>query len=439
MRFCYYIHILLVFCIVEVFSGWGANNSYLDFLDVAPAGWVRTDIYSQHGTHFIQFQKQGNLYGPFKIQINIKFPKKGKQPTTAEAALWSCANINDDAVTEWYMRMFGWTAPEENEKKPLEMGFGIADNGKKLISAPIIHAYDKGDDLEEQEEIMTFELQNIFWQTFRQIASNPVGRVLLYRLLIEIRRVDKNGNECIERQYTHLRKPDKRQLFYRKTNLSIYITSLIKDDWTYFTGKIWQGKARQARIMCYFLEEREPMTLVHGIWPNFYTEDAVESDSENDFSIYNQTRLFHEMLHWYQQLRDPVRVTRETAIAHPYSAFHLIQHFYGSPPSTNQNQLMPYLSWIINPRLEGDEFRVICGDRPDRSQTYLEEDAFLEGDDLSENALRCSLDAHMRFGHGEAIAFPMSYSALFVAYKTALSCVKNITGQTLPWENWILK
>ena len=35
-----------------------------------------------------------------------------------------------------------------------------------------------------------FERQ--FWQTFRMIASNPVGRVLLYRLLIEIRRMENH-------------------------------------------------------------------------------------------------------------------------------------------------------------------------------------------------------------------------------------------------------
>ncbi|MDR0740654.1 MAG: hypothetical protein LBF34_03010 [Puniceicoccales bacterium] len=37
-----------------------------------------------------------------------------------------------------------------------------------------------------------------FMRVFRTIAANPVGRVLLYRLLIEIRRQDVANNGCCE-------------------------------------------------------------------------------------------------------------------------------------------------------------------------------------------------------------------------------------------------
>jgi hypothetical protein len=38
--------------------------------------------------------------------IKLFFPKNGQQPTTEQATIWSCANVDDSAVTQWYMYVF---------------------------------------------------------------------------------------------------------------------------------------------------------------------------------------------------------------------------------------------------------------------------------------------------------------------------------------------
>lgn len=432
MRFCYYIHILLVFCIVEVFSGWGANNPHLDFLDVAPAGWVRMDIYSPQQTNFIEFQKIGDPYTS-AIQITIKFPKDGTQPTTADAALWSCANVDNDAVTEWYLRMFGWTAPEENEKKPLEMGFGVADATGKQGAVPIVRFNPSQNELKTGEAIMTAWQKALFWGTFRQIAKNPVGRVLLYRLLIEIRRINQKGEGCqgedavSSQDHLPLRSPQSKDeaIANRKYARSVNVIHVIKDAWSYTSGDATDNK-NIAIICCYFLRSREPVTLV------VEKDDHIctEYKHEENIGIYNQTSLFHEMLHWYQQLRFPVRDDIETGLSYyqicKKNSALLISNYYPL------NLPMPYLSWFSSKNfiIPSDDLRVICGSAQDFDANYI------EGDDLSENALRCSLNTYMRFGHGRKIsAENIILAALENAYNVSSFCVKQIQNKAT-WEKY---
>lgn len=44
---------------------------------------------------------------PVAGDINIYFPQDGHQPTTPEAAAWSCSNVNNNNITDWYVRAFG--------------------------------------------------------------------------------------------------------------------------------------------------------------------------------------------------------------------------------------------------------------------------------------------------------------------------------------------
>lgn len=147
---------------------------------------------------------------PNANDADIYFPVDGRQPTTPEAVAWSCANVDvdnreDSPITKWYMRMFGWTnSPEET---PLQMGFA------PLTSEELGDLYKKWNNLIEKkfylntslgnsdqditskpETIITFDKsmdennKQKFWEIFHEEASVPVGRILLYRLLIEIRR-----------------------------------------------------------------------------------------------------------------------------------------------------------------------------------------------------------------------------------------------------------
>jgi hypothetical protein len=133
---------------------------------------------------------------------NIYFPRNGVQPTTPEAARYSCANIDayqlNSPVTNWYVEMFGGPA-----------GGAIIPNGQYIVpgaaikqvgyaalllaggavpavqvACPIINlnaTMNIGSILTPAAPIAV-SVANDFWQTFRTIAANPVGRVLLYRI-----------------------------------------------------------------------------------------------------------------------------------------------------------------------------------------------------------------------------------------------------------------
>ncbi|MDR0556107.1 MAG: hypothetical protein LBG20_03860, partial [Holosporaceae bacterium] len=95
------------------------------------------------------------------------FPVDGHQPNTRQAALWSCANAGTHMTLE------------------------------QRLASPVTEWY-----IERFKSIIKFqtsgEKQEVFWNMFREIASDPVGRILLYRLLIEIYRVDIRGAGCTE-------------------------------------------------------------------------------------------------------------------------------------------------------------------------------------------------------------------------------------------------
>ncbi len=79
--------------------------------------------YSQQNERFTKIQPD-----PTKDEVFIYFPVDGHQPTTEQAAHWSQANTDNDPnspITKWYMRMFGWTDPNNTDDVELKMGFGI--------------------------------------------------------------------------------------------------------------------------------------------------------------------------------------------------------------------------------------------------------------------------------------------------------------------------
>lgn len=118
---------------------------------------------------------------------NLYFPVDGSQPDTKYAGIWSGARYNgsteeNDRVTDWWIRAFGgFRAVSLANNYPL---IPPQDTPKPIIWVDLLTLLDE-------------HLERQFWETFRTIASNPVGRVLLYRLLIEIRRVDSvTGEGC---------------------------------------------------------------------------------------------------------------------------------------------------------------------------------------------------------------------------------------------------
>ena len=123
----------------------------------------------------------------------LYFPIDGFQPATDEAGQYSGARYNNpdnNRVTDWWVRVFGGNDAVNaihrgmyDRLLELQMGFDSTNNPVHIIKVNVVGAP------------VNFERQ--FWQAFRTIAADPVGRVLLYRLLLEIRRLDRPGrNGC---------------------------------------------------------------------------------------------------------------------------------------------------------------------------------------------------------------------------------------------------
>ena len=66
-----------------------------------------------------QIKGEGMLKCFLKNGLIIEFPVDGTQPMTKDAIKYSCANIKDDEITEWYMQMFG-VLPFRNKDNPNE-------------------------------------------------------------------------------------------------------------------------------------------------------------------------------------------------------------------------------------------------------------------------------------------------------------------------------
>lgn len=128
----------------------------------------------------------------------IFFPADGKQLPIEEAGKYSLANVVDDSITDWYIRAFGGNEAIEWSygKVPTNNLLNGAMLGFEKISADLTEEMEGTTVLKAQglpKNIITVEGDNEnfkidFWRYFRTIASDPVGRVLLYSLLIEIRR-----------------------------------------------------------------------------------------------------------------------------------------------------------------------------------------------------------------------------------------------------------
>ncbi len=146
-----------------------------------------------------------------KVQQNLEHRIRdgGKQPTYENCVTESASLSTEEEVTKWYIDQF------LNSKSVLHLLF--AKPAGLDINAPIIdfckHTFscitrknkEKQCDCEDLDAVQN--LKDSFCQSFREIAQSPVGRMLLYRLLIEIYRNDNNqgtlGKDILEEISNH--------------------------------------------------------------------------------------------------------------------------------------------------------------------------------------------------------------------------------------------
>ena len=132
----------------------------------------QTDHYSFFGKNFIRTQLSSGS--------EILFPTDARQMSSEEVVQLSGANLDDGLVTKFYMAMFGlikW------EGEYLEMGFNELNQTCRIFDLSSLNK----------------KTRRAFTTNFRKIASNSVGRTLLYRLLLEIRRTNAEGSGCTDK------------------------------------------------------------------------------------------------------------------------------------------------------------------------------------------------------------------------------------------------
>ena len=356
-----------------------------------------------------------------RANYSLFFPENGIQPTTQEAGLYSGArnigNVGDAAVTEWYVRTFGGNKAvvlagiyQVQERHDTKWGFSSNGEPSHVIKA-------------------NAAIEQIFWQHFKIIAEDPVGRVLLYRLLIEIRRLDRpNGNGCCE---------DGIALLNARNNVrTIHITANLNQGFSFDSNGIINFDVND--------------TSINTIITNGY---LIGTQQDTMFPDSYDISLFHELLHWFHFLRHPNRYN-ESDSEDPLLYRYLLRSYYGD--------LSELYTWGS---IDDEELRTILGSpnyknfnhrRLMPNNAFIQRGAipvalgltlpanasFLNGDDLSENAYRLSRNehrrrTHMRFGHGACINLcPLQQPAgnrFWLAHRVAIDCYYDITGFMPNW------
>ena len=363
---------------------------------------------------------------------DLFFPTNGVQPTTEEAGQCSGARYNgpnNDAVTDWWVRVFGgndavnlsYLIPHVDTENNVFMGF---DNLNHIITLPVVDN--------------PIGFKRAFCTSFRTIAADPVGRVLLYRLLIEIRRIDRpGGNGCCGDDVVFL---GSYNLNARNVCRNITINYAQEGCSFYILGHIINFKR----------DDTTKITTLLKVDANTLKTDIEARPSD--------IGLFHEMLHWFHFLRHPSKYL-DNQSSKPTAFKYAMCYYYGyqselcawgninaeeiatilGNPNLNQNP-NPYVALIhpeafptIAPRIGH-----ITIQNHGVLQYILNYYKYLHGDDLSENAYRASRGQHMRFGHVSGainpVVWPNPPDRFQLAYRVAYDCYFQITGNA-PY-NW---
>lgn len=222
---------------------------------------------------------------------------------------------------------------------------------------------------------------------FRKIASTPVGRVLLYRILIEIRRHRKGSNHgCLDSNVaSELREntPDPKEMaeLMKQRDDSRYLVVAWDPD-----GEFIPGNA------CICTSDEESMGTAIG------TESSRGYTHIPHCAIPPDVSLFHELVHWFLFLRDPVRVDKE---ASDEDLANWPLPYWNDPTleTTTEREKVTRSKWNThdkegNAHFSFEEIRTILG-VPSNFPLYH------NGDDISENLYRTCVGLPLRYGHDD--------------------------------------
>ncbi len=213
---------------------------------------------------------------------HIYFPADGTRPTTKEIVEYSCANVDnseDSSITKWYMQMFGICSIDKMFSSIRRSDFIKSGFSENIEKTPVISFNPN------------FIFKKEFIKFFMKISSTSAGRVLLYRLLIEIRR-RKSGNQSTENGIPlnyHYTSERAKNLCLEIRQGSEYMPICFGEGAIYFSTKY-----KITPTVVNFISSHSPEYI-----PIFV-----------EFSNFD-TDLFHEMVHWFHALRHPTRFAKE--------------------------------------------------------------------------------------------------------------------------------
>ena len=309
----------------------------------------QTDHYSFFGKNFIRTKLSSGT--------EILFPTDGYQMSPEEVVQLSGANLDDGLVTKFYMAIFGlikW------EGEYLEMGFDEDNKACRIF------------DLSRLNQ----KTRRAFTTNFRKIASNSVGRTLLYRLLLEIRRTNAEGSGCID-DTLNISLASKDAKFRNNARM---ITIEKADEENAFSC----DEDGHSFIEFFASRDTETSNVV-----DFTTGKLIEKSRGDD------NALFHEMLHWFHSLQDPERKGKEIKLKTETS--HKSDIYMGN----EKLKLWAYREYGQY-FIKMEEFRTIMGEVVEvssKGEVIYSPKPALYGDDLSENLYRFGNRNDLRYGH----------------------------------------
>jgi hypothetical protein len=220
------------------------------------------------------------------------------------------------------------------------------------------------------------EDKKAFVTLFRKIASTPVGRVLLYRLLVEIRRKKDN-----------IQSPENgaqiNDIFLENRSKSLSL--VVKPGNTSYPIAFYGSE------VILFSTAGTNQEGIGQIVPTIITNKQDNYRVIKRCNSNYDTDVFHEMIHWFHALREPIRNSvekLETSIFTHYD--NIAKHYFENLEGYEDDGRKDVASRVWHHILE--EFRTIMG-APQNND-------YLEGDDICENLYRMYISAPIRYGHG---------------------------------------
>lgn len=271
----------------------------------------------------------------------IVLPERGAvQPTPAEVVVWSCANIQNDNITNWYLSVFGLS---ENRGTISVVGY-LGNCPRKIINF---------------DSSMSQSSRDAFVKVFTTIASNSVGRALLYRLLLETRNNTKKITIQESDHAAYLRNEDVMKFPISEAPHCLPVLD-----------KTMDGNHNLVSI----------------------TKHIARKDST----------VFHEMLHWFHQLHNASRKTTELEVniginEKPFDNVFMESHtpLYWVTPLNNRSvkkikleEMRTTLGYTVPIKL------VVA-----KTAKTIQANKIYQSDDLSENLYRLCIGEPLRYGH----------------------------------------